>query len=193
MIHKDNIKEEIRLISGTKNEYISPTGKIYKYCGDNMYFQKKTFINNHNGYLYINIQNENNDTVQKRVHRLVAQEFLDNPENLPIVMHKDNNKANPELNNLKWGTVSENTKSSFDDGLEENDKGFDDSQSVPVCQFDMNLNLLNIYGSISLASKATGIGKQGIIYQCNHCVKTKPRCGFYFRYLEEYDFYGFVL
>lgn len=35
--------------------------------------------------------------------------------------------------------------------------------------------------------------KTGILYQCKHCMKTKPRKGYYFRFKEEYDRDGFVL
>jgi len=52
-----------------------------------------------------------------RVHRLVAFAFIDKKENCDIVMHLDNNKTNNYYKNLKWGTVSENTKQAFDDGL----------------------------------------------------------------------------
>lgn len=51
-----------------------------------------------------------------RVHRLVAMMYLDNPENLPVVMHLDNNKSNNHFSNLKWGTVQENTQQAYDDG-----------------------------------------------------------------------------
>ena len=108
-------------------------------------------------------------------------------------MHKDNNKANPNVENLQWGTVSQNTKSSFDDGLQVNDKSWNDSQSVHVCAFDLSQNLLNKYGSISEASRQLGVTKTTILNQCNHGVKTKPRCGYYFRYLSEYEANGFVL
>ena len=74
-----------------------------------------------------------------------------------------------------------------------NDKSWEDSQSIHVCQFDLNQNLLKKYGSVSECSRETGITKTGILYQCNHQVKTKPRCGFYFRYLSEYEEKGFIL
>ena len=43
------------------------------------------------------------------MHILVAEAYLPNPDNLPIVLHLDNNKKNSSVKNLKWGTVKENT------------------------------------------------------------------------------------
>jgi len=54
--------------------------------------------------------------VQKTVHRLVAEAYLPNPDNLPQVNHKDSNKENNNLSNLEWCTASENKKHSWDSG-----------------------------------------------------------------------------
>lgn len=42
------------------------------------------------------------------IHRLVAQAFVPNPENLPVVRHKDNCRDNPRADNLVWGTKKDN-------------------------------------------------------------------------------------
>ena len=54
--------------------------------------------------------------VQKTVHRLVAEAYLPNPDNLPQVNHKDSNKENNNLSNLEWCTASQNKKHSWDAG-----------------------------------------------------------------------------
>ena len=47
---------------------------------------------------------------QVSVHRLVAEAFISNPNNYPLVMHKDNNTENNNVDNLMWGTYSMNAK-----------------------------------------------------------------------------------
>ena len=49
------------------------------------------------------------------VHRLVAELFLDNPNNFPCVNHIDNNKQNNNVNNLEWCSFQHNISSAFHD------------------------------------------------------------------------------
>ena len=192
LISRNNIKEEIRLIKNSETDYISPSGKIYKDYGNNMFYPKTNFINKNNGYLYASITYPEGQK-QRRVHILVAEVYLPNPNNYPIVLHKDNDKSNPSVNNLEWNTISTNTKNAYKDNLAKNDKSWEDSQSVHVCSFDLNGNLLQKYGSVGEASRELKITKTTILNQCNHKIKTKPRCGYWFRYMTEYDSKGFVL
>lgn len=50
------------------------------------------------------------------VHRLVATVYVPNPNNLPVVMHLDNDIYNNYYKNLKWGTQKENVHQSIRDG-----------------------------------------------------------------------------
>ena len=192
LIDKSLIQEEMRLIKGSDTDYITPSGEIYKDYGNNKFFHKAQFINH--GYWYCGITYPEGQR-QRRVHILVAEVYVPNsdPEHNTIVLHLDSNKENKHYTNLKWGTISENTKQAFDEGMAHNDKSWDDSQSIHVCQFDLKGNLLKRFGSVSEASRELGITKTAILNQCNHNVKTKPRCGFWFRYMSEYDKEGFVL
>lgn len=192
LIKKEKITEQLQIITGSNTDYITPSGKVYKDYGNGMFFPKSTFINKNNGYVYCNITYPEGQK-QKRVHRLVAEAFLPNPNNYSVVMHKDNNKANPILENLEWGTTSKNTLDAYKDGLTKNKSGWSDNQSIHVCSFNMNKQLLKTYGSIGEASREIGVTKTTILNQCNHNVKTHPRCGYYFRYLSEYEKNGFVL
>ena len=119
------------------------------------------------GYKYCGVSYEDGRRVNKRVHRLVAEAFIPNPNHFPIVTHKDNDKKNNCVENLKWGTIQENTKQAHTDGLLVNDKAWNDSQSIPVDQYDTATNkLIAEYGSVSDASNKTGIEKSTILFQC---------------------------
>ncbi len=68
------------------------------------------------GYKFLHLWNK---SVKKRitVHRLVAQHFIENPNGLPQVNHKDGVKSNNVVYNLEWCTSSQNIKHAYDTGL----------------------------------------------------------------------------
>lgn len=67
--------------------------------------------------------NHKNKKYDKLAHRLVAEYFLDNKDNLPIVNHKDGNKLNNHVNNLEWITVQDNNIHAYETGLKRKDNG----------------------------------------------------------------------
>ena len=170
-------------------DWVDIDGSIYsintKRGHDNTIFKKSQHIVH--GYYYCGIYiNSLSKPVSKRVNRLVAEAFIPNPNNLPIVGHKNNIKSDNRVENLYWTTVSENTQKAFDDGLIINDKGVDDSQSIPVKKYNTYTDeLIEEYGSVSIASKENNISKNAIIRQA---VYKKPvRKPFYFRFYDDND------
>lgn len=63
---------------------------------------------NKSGYLYV-VLCKNNKHKTYKIHRLVAEAFLPNPDNLPQVNHRDENKLNNNAENLEWCSAKYNT------------------------------------------------------------------------------------
>lgn len=83
------VNENGEIKSKKKNKLLKPTKKSHGYCEVTLYQDGKPHY--------------------KRVHRLVAQTFIENPHNYPVVNHIDGDKTNNHVSNLEWCTVSENT------------------------------------------------------------------------------------
>lgn len=112
----------------------------------------------------------------------MALAYLPNPNNYPIVGHKDNIKQHCDASNLYWTTHAENVQKAVNDGLLKNDKGYNDSQSQPVICYDKNMNEIARFGSASECSRAMHVSKSTVFRHCNHEIKTKTRTGYYFRF-----------
>ena len=96
--------ETWRTIDGYDNYEISSYGNVRNSTTGKLL---KTRINNSTGYVMVDIRNcEKRKTCS--VHRLVAQAFISNENDLPQVNHKDENKQNNHIDNLEWCTAKYN-------------------------------------------------------------------------------------
>lgn len=113
MIAAFNLQEiyEYRLIPNFENYIISPYGVIRKIKGRAAPRIMKP-KQDKDGYYYIGLRNEKGRFF-RRVHRLVAMAYLENPNNYEIVNHKDGNKHNNYYQNLEWCDIQYNTAYSY--------------------------------------------------------------------------------
>lgn len=89
----------MRQIKGYEGLYaVTSCGKVWSYR------RKKwlKLIDAKDGYLKVNLYDKFGDMKTYQVHRLVAEAYLDNPDNLPEVNHKNEKKDNNWLNNLEY-------------------------------------------------------------------------------------------
>lgn len=68
----------------------------------------KPYSNPETKYLSVNLH-KNKRSKTYTIHRLVAEAFIPNPENLPQVGHKDENNTNNHATNLEWVTPKQNS------------------------------------------------------------------------------------
>lgn len=107
--------EEWRDIQGFEGKYqVSNLGRVrnIKFLGHPRSAKQERILSpklKRDGYLSVHLS-EGKADFHPAVHRLVAQAFIENPDNLPQVNHKDENKTNNRVDNLEWCTNLYNTR-----------------------------------------------------------------------------------
>ena len=112
------------------------------------------------------------------VHRLVAEAFIPNPDNLPCVNHKDENKANNRAENLEWCSVQYNT--TYHDAHLKRTK----SLKKAVIQYDASGSVVRVWSSASEAAKALGKSRGNINACCLHLPHFKTAYGYRWEYVK---------
>jgi hypothetical protein len=72
------------------------------------------------GYYMVSLHNKGGHPKPQRVHRLIAKQFIPNPNNYSYVNHIDGNKLNYDIKNLEWCTHLQNMRHAFETGLANN-------------------------------------------------------------------------
>ena len=152
-------------IKGYEGLYaVTSCGKIWSYKNEK--FLKPGVYKK--GYLYVNLWKDGGFKT-KQIHRLVAEAYIPNPDNLPQVNHKDENKANNCLQNLEWCDCKYN-----------NNYGTrNERHKKSILQFDLNGNFVKEW------SCATDVGREAQTNICK-CLKGKYKqaYGYIWKYKE---------
>jgi hypothetical protein len=116
--------------------------------------------------------------IRKKAHRMVALAWLENPDDLPFVNHKDGNKTNNAVSNLEWISAQGNVQHAFDTGLVQS------STARPVYQLNMDGEIVAKFESLTAAEIATGITARSIQQVC--CGRLRVVKNFGWVYQENY-------
>lgn len=114
------------------------------------------YLNTKEGYLIKKFY-VNQKQIKLLVHRMVAEAFIENPHNLPLVNHKDENKINNNVNNLEWCSHSYNVQYS------NNRHGY---LNKKVARLNEYSEILEIYSNIKEAGESMGLKNPYCITQC---------------------------
>ena len=103
------------------------------------------------GYLSIGLRTDPKHLKRFQVHRLVAQTFVPNPDNMPQVNHKDEDKTNNRADNLEWCTARYNANY----GTRPNRIG--KSKSKGIGKFDLQGRLVETYATRQEAAEKENV------------------------------------
>ena len=119
-------------IAGYEGLYaVTSCGKVWSYRNECFL---KPFTNTW-GYLYVRLHKDGQSKMYG-VHRIVAEAYLPNPENLPQINHKDENKTNNCLQNLEW------CDSKYNANYGTRNKKVSNNRKKPILQFDLDGNFI---------------------------------------------------
>lgn len=115
---------------------------------------------NGNGYKIVSL-NKQGKSQNKYIHRLVAETFLENPNDYKYINHKDENKANNCVNNLEFCTAQYNC--TYNDlHIRNGLKNRNNKYSKKILQLNDDDEIINIFPSISEASRQLNVSQQAI-------------------------------
>ena len=121
-------------ISNLGRIYSTQSGKILKTCVSNK------------GYELAHLCNGSQHSKQYSVHRLVAKTFIPNPENLPVINHKDENKLNNSAENLEWCTYGYNN--SYNSVRTKMVHSYEKNNCLPFVVYDERMRLIGIFVNV---------------------------------------------
>lgn len=152
-------------IKGFERYQITDDGRVWsKYTGRYL-----TPTKTQDGYLRVKLCYGDGRYINALIHRIVAKTFIPNPDNLPQINHKNEDKTLNSVENLEWcssqynNTYNNRHLKCAGKVKESNTK----TNGKPVNQYTLDGVLIATYPSTWEAARQTGFTKQGIMMACH--------------------------
>ena len=142
---------------------VSDKGRVKSFKFDKERILKP--VRDSGGYLVVNLY-KNSEKKMYYVHRLVSQAFIPNPNNLPEVNHKDENKTNNSVQNLEWCTDKYNTNYGT------RNQRVSEKLSKPVLQYEKSGAFVREWKSMNDVQRNLNYCQCSISRCCNGILKT---------------------
>ena len=174
----ENQKEVWKDVIGYEGLYqISNLGRIkslkrtVKKSNGSTKFVREKIIKKKTNYGYENVALSKNGIVStKKVHRIIAEVFIPNPENKKTINHKNGIRNDNRIENIEWSTYSENNFHAYrvlhKKPPHRGRDGYQSTRGIPVLQLTKNGEFVKEYGSANLASELLGLNHSNISSVC---------------------------
>lgn len=132
------------------------------------------------GYKFV-VLSKNGKTKGYRVHRLVVETFIPNPNGYECINHKDENKLNNNVENLEWCTISYNNQ--YGTKKERQTKSIQKTSGKAIIQYDLEGNVVNRWNCMMDAERH--LKKKRSVSPICACCKHKIKSAYGYRW--EYE------
>jgi len=174
---KISMLETWKFIEGFNNQYsVSTLGRFRSERRNKI----MSMFLNVGGYYTVSPHKSIGKAVGKKIHRLVAETFIPNPENKRTVNHINGIKTDNRVENLEWNTYSENHNHAIRNNLRRSIKHYGRS----VCEIGKNGEIIREFKSASEAQKVTGASSSIIIKCCKKIKYHKTAGGLMWKFKE---------
>lgn len=168
------MEEQWKVIDFASNYEVSNTGFVRNKTTKYILKGRETA----NGYLQVSLKIDNeNKFMNKYIHRLVAQFWLDNIDNKKEVNHIDGNKKNNNMLNLEWVTAKENSNHR----VNVLNKKITDNKKVGM--FNKQNQLIQIFNSVKQAGQYFEKSRVNIDNALKHKNNQQTAYGYIWKYL----------
>lgn len=166
---------------------ICKNGVLKKVKGKELYFTiSKIDKNNHLQRAIVQLW-KNNKPYLRYVHRLVADAFIENPENKPQINHIDGNPLNNNVSNLEWSTATENMIHAYENGLIKPKRPYKQKTCRPVIAVNRDTGDVKRFISVHEAARAFGVTVMSVSNVVRENEKRKANKRACKNYVIEYD------